>query len=287
MSTSPHSGSQQARQALADRLREIRLDAGLTARAIAEAAGWHESKCSRIEHARTLPSDADIRAWCTACDAQDQINDLIATSRAVDSMYVEWRRLQKSGLRRLQDSKVPLYEATRHFRVYCSHVIPGFLQTSEYAHALLAAFGAFHGVRDDTEKAVAARIARSRVLYEGNRRFALLVEESVLRYRIGDAEVMAGQLAHLLTVMSLPSISLGVIPFTAERRIWALEGFNVFDEDLVQVELLTASLSVTQPSEVALYKKGFAKLAEVAVYGLHARALITAASETVDPPHTR
>jgi len=51
---------QQARQQVADRLREVRLDAGLTKRAVAAAAGWHESKCSRIEHARTPPSDDDI-----------------------------------------------------------------------------------------------------------------------------------------------------------------------------------------------------------------------------------
>jgi hypothetical protein len=262
-------------------LREIRLDAGLTARAIAQVAGWHESKCSRIEHAHMLPSDADIRAWCRACQAEDQVADLIATARMVDSMYVEWRRLQKAGLRQLQESKVPLYEATHHFRVYCSHVVPGFLQTPGYARALLAAFGLFHGVPDDTDEAVAARVARSQILHEGDHRFALLVEESVLRYRIGDAGVMAGQLGHLLAVMSLPSVSLGVIPFTTERRIWTLEGFNIFDDNLVQVELLTATISVTQASEVALYKKGFAELAELAVYGSLARALIASAIEAV------
>ena len=56
--------AQQALEALALRLREIRKDAGLTARAVARAAGWHESKCSRIEHARTVPSPDDIRTWC-------------------------------------------------------------------------------------------------------------------------------------------------------------------------------------------------------------------------------
>ncbi|MER5624141.1 helix-turn-helix transcriptional regulator [Streptosporangium sp. NPDC002544] len=277
MSTSPHSSTQQAQKALAARLRDIRLDAGLTARAIARSAGWHESKSSRIEHVRMKPSDADIRAWCAACDAEDQVPDLIAASRVVDSMYVEWRRLQKSGLRQLQESKVPLYEATRHFRVYCSHVIPGFLQTPAYARALLTAFGSFHGVPDDTEEAVAARVARSRILHEGDHRFALLLEESVLRYRLGDAEAMAGQLGHLLAIVSLPSVALGVIPFTVERPLWTLEGFNIFDDDLVQVELLTATVSVTQPREVALYVKGFTELADIAVYGAQARSLITAA----------
>jgi hypothetical protein len=54
--------AQQALDALAARLREIRKDAELTARQVAQAAGWHESKCSRIEHARTTPSPADIRS---------------------------------------------------------------------------------------------------------------------------------------------------------------------------------------------------------------------------------
>lgn len=83
MVTSP---AEQARQDIANRLRELRLDAGLTKRAVAVAAGWHESKCSRIEHARTPPSDADIRVWCRICAVDDQAADLIAASRAADSM---------------------------------------------------------------------------------------------------------------------------------------------------------------------------------------------------------
>ncbi|MGI5349221.1 helix-turn-helix domain-containing protein [Streptomyces sp. CA-250714] len=56
-----------ARQPLGQRLREIRKDAGLTAQALAGLAGWHESKCSRIEHGRTSPSDADIRIDGQSC----------------------------------------------------------------------------------------------------------------------------------------------------------------------------------------------------------------------------
>jgi transcriptional regulator with XRE-family HTH domain len=55
MAVSPSSSVRQAREALAQRLRDIRIEAGLSARAIAQAAGRLESKCSRIEHARTSP----------------------------------------------------------------------------------------------------------------------------------------------------------------------------------------------------------------------------------------
>ncbi|RBQ20162.1 transcriptional regulator [Spongiactinospora rosea] len=266
-----------ARRLIAQRLRELRLDAGLSARALAAAAGWHESKSSRIENAKTPPSDDDLRAWCGACGADGEVEELIAASRQADEMYVEWRRVHRAGLRRTQESGIARYEATRHFRVYCSHVVPGLLQTAAYARALLASVAAFRGLPDDSEAAAQARLTRSRVLHEGDHRFAILMEESVLRYRIGDADVMSGQLDHLLTVMALPRVSLGVIPQTESRRLWPVEAFHIFDDRAVKVELLTASVNVTQPREIAQYAKGFDELAAMARYGRHAHDLIAQA----------
>lgn len=194
MAISPSSSVQRARQELAARLREIRLDAGLTARALSARAGWHEAKTSRIESARQPLTDSDIRTWCQVCDAGGQAADLIAASRAADSMYIEWRRLQRTGLRRLQESFQPLFERTRLFRVYCPNVVPVFFQTPGYASALLSAISVFHGTADDVEDAVAARISRSRILHAASHRFAIVIEESVLRYRIGEPDTMAGQL---------------------------------------------------------------------------------------------
>jgi transcriptional regulator with XRE-family HTH domain len=282
MPTSPSSSAQAAREAVAARLREIRLDAGITGRELADRCGWSESKSSRIENARTPPSDNDIRAWCTACGSESHAADLIAANRQVDSMYVQWKRLQRTGLRRLQQSSTPLYEETEVFRVYCSNVVPGFMQTPGYAHALLSSIAAFRGTPDDIAEAVAARMDRSRIVHSGKHRFALLVEETVLRYRIGDAEVMAAQLGHLLATMALPSVSLGVIPFTAQRRMWALETFTIFDDRRVHAELLSAAVTVTAPGEIAEYVKAFAELSELAVYGAAARALITSAIEALE-----
>jgi transcriptional regulator with XRE-family HTH domain len=278
VAVSPSSSVQRARHELADQLREIRLDASLTARALSAAAGWHEAKTSRIESAKQAPSDADIRRWCHVCGADNRVIDLIAASRAADSMYTEWRRLHRTGLRRTQEARRPLYERTRLFRVYCSTVIPGFLQTPGYAKALLSAITAFQGTPDDVDDAVAARINRNRILTSAGHRFTMLIEESVLRYRLGDAEVMSAQLGHMLSIMSLPSVSLGVIPFSAsQRQMWTLEAFTVFDDARVHVELLSAQVTVTVPSEVILYLRAFDKLAELAVYGPDARTLITAA----------
>jgi len=282
MSAHPSSSVQQAREALAARLRDVRMDAGLTKRELAVRCGWHESKSSRIENARTPPSDSDIRAWCAACRADGQAADLVAANRQSAEMYIEWRRLERTGLRQLQESGAGLYQRTRQFRVYTSDVIPGFLQAPGYASALLSSIASFRGTPDDVSEAVEARMRRNSIVREGARRFALVVEESVLRYRIGDAETMAGQLGHMLSSMTLPSVSLGVIPFAAQRTVWPMATFTVFDDQRVHADSLDAAATHVQPSTVELYVKAFDRLAENAVYGAAARAVITSALTALD-----
>jgi hypothetical protein len=282
VATSPSSSAHEARLAIGKRLREILRDSGIKARALALSAGWDESKCSRLINGRTLPSDDDIRTWCRICGAEEEIPDLIAASRNADSMYMEWRRLQRSGMKRLQETRVSLYEQTRLFRFYCSQFMPWPLQTPGYMRAILSAFADFHEAPRDIDEAVAARSARSRLLYEGDHRFAIVLEEAVLYDRIADDAVMAGQLGQLLEGMSLPSISLGIIPSGAPRKLWTMETFSVYDDKRVFVELLSAGVTVTQPREIELYIKGFAELAAHAVYGNKARSLITKAIEALD-----
>lgn len=282
MATSPSSSVQRARERLAERLRDIRLDAHLTARALSADAGWHEAKTSRIEAAKQAPSEDDIRAWCRVCGAERSVPDLIAASRSADSMYVEWRRLQPAGMRRDQENRVPVWERTKVLKAYVGTVVPGFLQTPEYATALLSAIRDFHGTPDDVADAVAVRMQRKQLMRSGNQRYVAVIEEAVLRQVVGDAEVMSGQLAYLLEAMALPAVSVGVIPFSAaDRPVWPLEAFTVFDDERVNVELLSAQVTVTTPSEIVLYARAFDRLSGVAVHGDEARARIAAAIDVL------
>ncbi|MFI9270331.1 helix-turn-helix domain-containing protein [Kitasatospora sp. NPDC052896] len=277
-SSSPSSSVQEARHALGLRLREIRKDASLSARALARLAGWHESKCSRLEHGHAMPSDADLRAWTLHCGVPDQAADLIATARGIDGAYVDWRRIERPGLKRAQEAVRPLFERTRRFRMYQSCVVPGILQTAAYTRAVLETIVALRGVHDDVEEAVAVRMDRQKVLHTGHHRFAVLVEEWVLRSVIGDADVMAAQLGQLIAMASTPSVSLGIIPLgTVRGGGWPVESFTVYDDAQVNVELVSAHLTVTRPGEIAEYVRAFAELEELAVYGAAARALITTA----------
>lgn len=281
--SSPVSSVQQAKAALGLRLREIRKDHGITGRALAAAAGWHESKASRIENGRTPPSDEDIRTYTRLCSAEGQTRDLIATARGIDGMYVEWRRIEQAGLGRVQESVRPLFERTRHFRIYQSWVVPGLLQTPDYTREMLKTVVALRGAPDDdVEDAVTARVARQHVLRSGRRRFAVLVEEWVLRSVTGDTQIMAGQLGHLIVAASLPSVSLGVVPMGIARGVaWPTESFTMYDDVRVSVELVSANLTVTQPREISEYERTFVELSKLAVYGYAARKLITAAIEAL------
>ncbi|WP_327236331.1 helix-turn-helix transcriptional regulator [Streptomyces sp. NBC_01317] len=282
MPSSSLSSAQAARESLAARLKELRLDADLTMQELADRCAWNKAKTSRVEAARTAPSDADIRAWCGACGAEEQAADLIASSRSADSMYVEWRRMQRTGLRRLQQANAPLYGRTRLFRVYCAQVVPGLLQTQDYAHALLSLIADFRGLPNDVGEAAAARVDRSHLIRDGLHRVVVLIEEDVLTHRIGGDSVMAAQLAHLLTAMAYPAVSIGIIPRSTHRVMWGPETFTMFDDQRVHVELLAAKVTVTTPTEVKVYQGAFTRLAAMAVYGPRARTLISRAIDALD-----
>jgi hypothetical protein len=141
------------------------------------------------------------------------------------------------------------------------------------------------GLPDDVEAAAQVRVDKQRVMYEGDHRFAVVLEESILRAPVGGPSTMAGQLGYLLTVGALPSVSLGIIPLDADRSLtWPVESFWMFDEERVTVELVSGHLTITQPREISMYADLFGELAAQAVYGAAARALITDAIAALDSP---
>ncbi|WP_433227438.1 helix-turn-helix domain-containing protein [Actinomadura formosensis] len=279
MSTSP----QQAREALGARLRELRQDARLAQRRLAELAGWHESKVSKIEHGKQTPSEGDIHTWCRLVGAEDHVPDLIATVRNISTAYREWRREWRAGAHRRQQAIATQEAETTLFRIFEPMVIPGLLQTREYAAQRFADNIAFHGTGGDAETAVQARMDRQDVLRRGDRdrRFHMVMCEVALTIGLADDDVMIAQLERLLTLSILPRLSLGIIPTRARHRRAPHHGFWVFDERLVLVDTAAAELAITQPREIAVYIQEFSWLASSAVYGAAARELINAAIRTL------
>jgi transcriptional regulator with XRE-family HTH domain len=268
---------QRAREALGVRLRELRRDARLTGRQLAEQHGWDPSKISKIENGRQTPSEDNLEDWARACGKPELVPELIAALRTLETHYVQWRRMFRAGMTAFQVAFGEMEAEAGTIRNFENVFVSGLLQTPEYARYRLAEGVERLGSPDDLDEAVAARMQRQQVLYRRDKRFHFVLTEAALRYRVCPPEVMAGQLDRLVTLSGMPTLRFGVIPFEVEYPVGPLNGFWIFDDRAVSVEHFTAALTITQPSEVAEYLKVFDQLAEIAHYGSPARAIVTRA----------
>jgi transcriptional regulator with XRE-family HTH domain len=272
---------EQARQILGGRLRDIRKDARVSGRQLGALAGWHFTKVSKIEHGHTMPSAADIELWCFHCGADDQIPDLTAAARGIEKMYVELKRLLRSGAAGYQRELLKEEAGTHHFRVFNPAVIPGALQTQQYAATRLTEFADMVGIPADVGDTVAVRMERGRLLLSGDRLFHFVLGEHALRAALADRDVMADQLGHLLEVSRLPRLRLGILP-TRVRHYMTFCGFWIFDNRVVQLETYSAAITVIQPREIAMYAKVFEHYSHRAVYGQQATDLISQAQADLE-----
>lgn len=268
---------QQVREALGYRLRDIRKDARVSGRQLAAFAGWHFTKISKIEHGHSLASEADIELWCFHCGAERQIPDLIAAVRGIEKMYVELRRLLRTGTARYQQELLEQETRTHHCRIFDPAIVPGALQTPGYATARLTEFADMVGIPADIQETVAVRMERGRLLLSGDRLSHFVLGEHALRAALADPDVMLDQLRHLLDVTRLPRLRFGILP-TRVRHYMTFCGFWIFDDREVQIETYSAAVRITQPREIALYAKVFEHYSRRAVYGQQARELISRAA---------
>ncbi len=278
--TLPHnttsvSNVQEARSALGQRLRELRQQARLSGRQLADVLSWPPSKVSKLENARQTPSDDDIHDWTRVTNGQAETDALLASLHTLEVQHAEWRRVLRGGLRPHQDELAELDQKTRLFRAFEATVIPGLLQTAEYARARFA-----EGIRvlklpNDIDEAVRGRIKRQEILYRPDKRFHFVLTEAALRMRVCAPGVMLGQLDRLVSFSALPNVRLGIIGFQTQYATSPWHGFWLYDSDRVVVETYSAALNLAQPQEIALYSSIFDELAGVASYGRAARAIIT------------
>jgi hypothetical protein len=172
-----------------------------------------------------------------------------------------------------------VYDRARLFRIYEPAVVPGLLQTRDYAVSVLSTSISFFRVPDDAEESADARIARQRVLTHGDRRFHMLLGEQCLHTNVAGAEVMADQLDRLLELLRVPRLRIGIIPFDAPYRVPLDNGFWLMDDALVQFDTYSMEMSLVRPDEIELYGRAFERLAALAVYGAEARAIVEGARD--------
>jgi transcriptional regulator with XRE-family HTH domain len=267
------------RQRLASELRRIRDRSGLSGRQLAEQVGISQSKVSRIESGRTVPSVPEVEAWATAVSAPETLKDLLTA--LTDASYTEvhpWTSVLQDK-RHLQDEIQEIENRARLELEYEPSVVPGLLQTAEYARRVFTMFDPVYA-EVDIPAVVASRLDRQVALFDPARRFAFLITEAALRWRPGPVPVLLSQLDRIASVSTLENVSIGLIPQAARALTQVPHGFVVvepLDQDgdtLVMVETVHANLVISDPAQAALYRRHWSLLEKSAVFGGDARDLL-------------
>ncbi|WUD69909.1 helix-turn-helix domain-containing protein [Nocardia sp. NBC_00508] len=205
-----------ARRQLGRYLRELRLQSGMT---IAEAAELIERGSSTLQRLEKGTADRvrvhDVEALCRIYGADEIMTAALiglAKQAKVKSWFHEFGDLIPENF----DVYVGLEAAARSLTSYQVELVPGLLQTAEYARAVIR-MGVPDETDDDHERRVRMRMQRQ-VLITRKARPAtidIVLHETVLRRVIGNNRVMAAQCRHLADLSTKPNITIRVLPFSA------------------------------------------------------------------------
>ena len=249
------------RRRLALELRRLRETAKLTCEDVAERLECSASKISRVETGRVSVSPRDVRDMLQIYGVpEDQRDSLVQLAR--ESRQKGWWHAYGDSVQPHFGTYLGLESAASEIRIYEVNLIPGLLQTEEYARAVISA-GMVDKPRADIERSVALRMERQQVARTIMPKVWAVLDEAALRRQVGGPEVMRIQLEHLREVGSLRNVSLQVIPFgggahPAMGRPFVILSFGEdLDPDVVYLEDLTSALWVENVDEIDRYNVFF------------------------------
>ena len=268
------------RRRLGAELRRLREQAGLSGRQLADQIGVSQSKVSRIECGAALPSLPQVTGWAAAVGVSGSAASKVMALADVAYAGVDpW----DAALRERSSLQPDFQEAedrSRAVLVYEPTLVPGLLQTAEYARRVFTMFDPPYA-GSDIPAAVAGRLDRQVGMFDPTREFAFLITEAALRWRPGPPGLMLAQLDRITSVSTLDNVTVGVIPQSVQALTHVPHGFTVIEsadpeEDaLVFVETVHANLTVSDKGQVSLYRRQWSLLEKTAVYGPEARELLT------------
>lgn len=260
---------------LAAALKHLRARSGMSAAELGRILGWTQTRVSRAENGGRRVSVTEAVAWAEATSAPAEL--LAEVTELAESAVQDvrsWWNVHAEGLAGRQQEIAALEASAKVIR-NTQHVIPGILQTAEYArHALELAN--VSGQKDITT-AVANRMRRQEALYDPARRWEYVLPEAALRARLSSDPVLSrAQADRLLSLDTLPKVSIAVLPFSTPWPVWPAP-FVIYEipgEPLVVIEYLTGEVTIGEERQVAMYREAFTRLREAALTGEDAHQLI-------------
>ncbi|MDK1344814.1 helix-turn-helix transcriptional regulator [Streptomyces sp. 378] len=254
------------RRKLGAELRALRTSAGLTSGEAARLVGWHQSKVSRIETGTSGVKPADVRLLLDAYSVADsQLRELLMVLAGPDESggRHHWWHAYRGVLPPTYRDFISLESQAGAMRTLETTVVPGLLQTPEYARAVTKA--AVEGLSEDRlDTLVEVRLARQDVLRaDPPLELSAVLDEAVLRREVGGPGVMARQLERLVEAARLPQVRLQVLPFAAGAHIGVTGPFVILsfsstsDLDVVVLDHLTSSLYLERKEDLQAYTEAF------------------------------
>ncbi len=268
------------RRRLALELRRLREAARLTCEEVAEHLECSASKISRVETGRVSVSPRDVRDMLELYGvAAEQRESLVQLAR--DSRQKGWWHAYSDTMQPQMATYIGLESAASEIRIYEVSLIPGLLQTEDYARAVIRA-GMVNSPAEDIERRVSLLMARQpAVVRDDPPKVWAVLDEAALRRRVGGSGLMRLQLEHLLAQAALPNVAVQVIPFAGGAHPAMGRPFIILvfpervDTDVVYLEDLTSALYIEDVAEVDRYNVFFNHLRATALSFDDSAALIT------------
>ncbi|WP_285730437.1 helix-turn-helix transcriptional regulator [Nocardiopsis sp. ATB16-24] len=281
----PHSPTLRRRRLSAE-LKRAREEAKVTSANAAKSLGWAAGKLSMIENAETQKVKADdLDKMLDLYQVTDPGKREALHALARDAKVRGWWSKYKEVF---GPQSLPDFEAEASaIRTFEGLVIPGLLQTPDYARAVIQ--GGRYTSEEEIERRVKARLERRDILTRFKpASLRVTLDEAVLHRVVGSSEVMAEQLRHLLHMAKLPNIDLQVVPFDAGAHAAFVAPFSILnfpdplDAPIVFVDTASGGLFLEESDEVEAHSVTFGDVQGSAMSAAQSARLITEVLETLE-----
>jgi transcriptional regulator with XRE-family HTH domain len=254
------------RRELGALLRRLRTEKRLTVEQAADRLLFSMSKLSRMETGHGVATPRDIRDLCDLYGVTDEAERDHMMQLAAEGKQQAWWQSYDLPY----STYVGLEAEATVISDFQSSVVPGLLQTADYARA--GHEGAMPRLSAaEIERRIEAKLTRQAILTRGNPpSFRVVLDEAVLHRMVGGSLIMGVQLERLTEVARLPNVTIQVIPFTLGAHPAVESNFNILEmpaptPGVVFVEGLVGSIYLERPEDLERYHQIFERLQYIAL----------------------
>jgi transcriptional regulator with XRE-family HTH domain len=276
------------RRRLAAELREIRESKGKSGDTVAAALKWSPSKISRYERARTGLRPREVERLLDYYEITGSRRDLLL-GLAEDAAQKGWWEEFGDSLSEDYQQFIGLEHEASSIAIWHVDVVAGLLQTEAYARHIISSYSRIEPIAPGMiGRLVRVRMRRQQVLDRDGLQLSVVLDESILKRRIGDEAVMYEQLQRLVREADRPNLTLRILPLDAQHAVFG-ESFVIFGfgeesdamlQDVVSTEQLRSGFALEGERETYLHRIAFQMLAEASLEPGASRALILQTAES-------